>query len=121
MPWRQVLVFFAATPLLYANIIIDSSLKTIEVGKYLKILRTHDTSLSPSQVLNMKGWQRHEVEVPNFGYDSNIFWAQLNINVTEKMRENLLLEYAYAPGDLIEVFFIHKQKQLMNDFSGDSI
>ena len=112
----------AAIPSANASVTIDGPSKSYPLGKHLEyysdISRQLDieTLLKDEDSLN---WQRSQAETPNLGFGSAVYWWRVNIQSTQPLYENWLLEVAYSLLDSIDIYIYEEKKQTKHAILGD--
>ena len=64
-------------------------------------------------------WQQSQVDTPNLGFGTDVYWWRLNIRSSQPRYENWLLEIAYSLLDDISIYVFQEEEQIQHVLLGD--
>ncbi|OUR90212.1 hypothetical protein A9Q81_19655 [Gammaproteobacteria bacterium 42_54_T18] len=64
-------------------------------------------------------WQQNQVDTPNLGFGTEVYWWRLNIRSTQPQYENWLLEIAYSLLDDISIYVFQDEDEIQRVLLGD--
>ena len=101
---------------------LDHSHTEILIGKYLYLLEDPSKALTIKQVSSSDFYplfKPSEQNTPNAGFSESAYWARFSVKNTTNLQQNWILELAYPPTDLIELYFIDESGEQILKRGGD--
>jgi signal transduction histidine kinase len=83
--------------------VVDDGFREARVGRHLE-LAYDPTGSSPFEAMERSSFAPSQEDVPNFGYRRGAEWARLRLDDRRTRPDELVLEYAYAVTDEVDVF-----------------
>jgi len=113
------------------QVVIDKSFEHLLIGKYLRIAKdpegtlsfrqiSHPSPASPSKIK----WVKSKSEMPNYGFTPSVYWAQTKVFNQTAKPVSLLIEFAYPLVDDLQFYQLdnssnHSWRLVKSLFLGD--
>jgi signal transduction histidine kinase len=102
--WRLLCALVLSGGLSHADpYVVRDGFREASVGRHLEL--AHDASgAATREAMDRAAFAPSRDDVPNFGYRHGAEWARLRIEDARAKRDELVLEYAYAVTDEVDVY-----------------
>jgi len=103
---------------------LNQRMSGLPLGNHMMVFEDSTAELSIDEILspnNTYEFTRSVDPVPGYGYTNSAYWLKLEI-LADELKEDWLLEIAYAPLDRINVYFIESNgNQYIEKVAGDGV
>ncbi len=118
-----LLMFFFKTTLQsqnYDEVLISKNLKEIPLGEKIYIYEDKMNMYTLEEIQkHLSEFRKSDEKILNFGYTTSSFWLYFKLKNVEKDRQKFLLSLSYPLLDIVDFYFISKNKILKRIETGD--